>query len=164
MLTCCPTTCESGIHPGNNHYKRVGLFSTLSTIPRSCYGGHGNSLFYLDKQPTSWGRLSVPGPRRIQNPVIMVMVFFVIPTVQAAGRSRLLRPGQANCVFKVVCSKEVTFALRVCESSWCHSGLHIVTSPWLSRSMWLAWESMFLTSSECNFGQIWTIIDGLVTW
>ena len=96
MLTCCPTTCESGIHPGNNYYKRVGLFSTLSTIPRSCYGGHGNSLFYLDKQPTSWGRLSVPGPRRIQNPV---MVFFVIPTVQAAGRSRLLRPGQANFVF-----------------------------------------------------------------
>ena len=25
-------------------------------------------------------------------------------------------------------------------------------------------ESMFLTSSECNYGQIWTIIDGLVTW
>ena len=25
-------------------------------------------------------------------------------------------------------------------------------------------ESMFLTSSECNFGQIWTIIDDLVTW
>ena len=35
------------IHPGNNYYSRVALLSTLSPIPRSCYGGHGNSLVFF---------------------------------------------------------------------------------------------------------------------
>ena len=67
--------------------------------------------------------------------------------------------------FGVVCYKEVTFALRICESSWCHFWLtYLNISLTFSINVVAMRENMFLTYSECNFGQIWTIIDGLVTW
>ena len=53
--------------------------------------------------------------------------------------------------FGVVCYKEVTFALRDCESSWCHSGLHILTSPCLSRPMCLPWERAWNFNRNSSF-------------
>ena len=153
---------------------------TFMVVPQHSFGRIPHALihsfqgrFPADKTRLSYSPLSLgseglpPGqqPLSLHNTALLLAVKYgTHHHRQPAGHACFAQARLILC-FGVVCYKEVTFALRVCESSWCHFWLtYLYICLIFSINMVAIRESMFLTSSECNFGQIWTIIDYLVTW
>ena len=78
--------------------------------------------------------------------------------LQAAGRSRLLGPGQANFVFwGSSATRRSRLPWEFSKVQCVISGLHILISPRYSRSIWLPWEREHVFSFQ--WVQSWSNLD-----